>query len=138
VFILVGHKTSCVALSTIFLELRAHMEEIGTFNYLDNHILDSFRFGIGSRTPEQTNKGAILELFCKTEGLSCSYLKDIVSIALNTSGIRLRFSSNIDTQRECRFVLTLIALAAGDSFVLGSKGRLMYQLSTPGHQTIVH
>lgn len=52
---------------------------------------------------------------------------DIVSIALSTSGIALRFIGDVTDRDECRFVLTLVAIAAGDASVLGSHGYGIYE-----------
>ncbi len=51
--------------------------------------------------------------------LACSVQSDILCIAINVSGLQVYFASQIRSPNECRWVLAMVALSAGDATVLG-------------------
>ena len=51
--------------------------------------------------------------------LACSVQSDILCIAINVSGLQLYFTGQIRSLNECRWVLAMVALSAGDATVLG-------------------
>lgn len=57
--------------------------------------------------------------FVRLESLQCTWRKDIISIALNTSGIRLSFKGDNPKRDYSRYILAMVALGAGDTYVLG-------------------
>lgn len=54
--------------------------------------------------------------------LGCSKLKDKLLIAINLSSLELSFNGNIEDIEQCRRVLALLALAAGDGTILCCQG----------------
>ncbi|MCJ1458941.1 hypothetical protein MMC28_009317 [Mycoblastus sanguinarius] len=51
--------------------------------------------------------------------LDCSYMTDKVSISINVASLQLYFKGAIETVHQCRWILSMIALSAGDVTVLG-------------------
>ena len=57
--------------------------------------------------------------FSDIDQLTCSSQTDILSIAINVSGLQLYFTGEIRSPNERRWVLAMVALSAGDANVLG-------------------
>lgn len=106
-----------------------------------NPYYKDFWLGISRRRNKQHEvkygTSCLFELFVRLANLGCTFRRDIVSVALNASGIRLSFHGNALRQRELRFVLIMIALAAGDASALAFKGFPLEVKAVPGHQSII-
>jgi hypothetical protein len=61
----------------------------------------------------------LMSLFHDIFQLSCSNIEDKISIALNVTGIQLRYLRDRPSEALCQWTLSLLALAAGDATVLG-------------------
>ncbi|KAI8936607.1 hypothetical protein NX059_007006 [Plenodomus lindquistii] len=110
-FILVGHEYDGISLPSQFF---VSLEDIFVKAFGDDHELYSYPTFLSE--------------------LSCSYYEDIISIALNASGLLLSFNKNITSLSHCQFVLALILLSTGNASVLESIGLLPYELPTTSHQ----
>ena len=58
--------------------------------------------------------------------LACSVQKDILSIAINVSGLQVFFTGEIQSRNECRWVLSMMALFTGDANVLGGIDEVLW------------
>jgi hypothetical protein len=120
-FIIVGRRYAVLSLEpTVFAQIYFHLEENKVeSNELTDLASDSsfqdFTAGISDLTIDYNTKGCLFELFVQLQGLNCSYERDIISISLNASGIRLSFNGDVKNQQECRYTLAMIALGAGDA-----------------------
>ncbi|KAH8758151.1 heterokaryon incompatibility protein-domain-containing protein [Hyaloscypha finlandica] len=140
IFIYVGCKYRCVALNSRFF-MDFHYESAqasGETHDLYTHPeFQKFSFGIGLNEPDEITQFSLFLLFVELEELSCFYLRDLVSITLNMSGLFLSFNKDITCRSDCQFILALILLSAGDPMVLDSVGPPIYKLSAPGHQGVI-
>lgn len=141
IFIVIGRKFPSISLSPkIFLEMYNQLEyqlderEVGLDELASLPSVQDFISGINYRNEEYSAEGCLFELFVQLQLLFCSYERDIISISLNASGIRLSFNGDIARQRESRYILAMIALSAGDASVLGAEGSPMHRIDCPGHQ----
>jgi hypothetical protein len=69
----------------------------------------------------------LFEYFVRLNALECTYREDIVSIALNTSGIYLSYSKKSEVKCDTAFILAVIALGAGDVSVLEGRRSPIYK-----------
>ena len=58
--------------------------------------------------------------------LACSVQTDILSIAINVSGLQVYFTGEIRSRNECRWVLSMMALCTGDANVLGGIDEVLW------------
>lgn len=139
-FVFVGHTYSCVALaSKFFMDFHSESDDAGLGSH-DLYTLPAFQmfsFGIGVNEPHEMSEFDLFHLFVELERMSCLYLRDIVSVALNASGLFLSFNSDINSTTECRFILALVLLSAGDPGVLDTVGPPVCKWSAPSHQAII-
>ena len=64
--------------------------------------------------------------------LACSVQSDILCIAINVSGLQVYFTGQIRSPNECRWVLAMVALSAGDATVLGGIDEVLKVEDRPG------
>ena len=64
--------------------------------------------------------------------LACSIQSDILGIAINISGLQVYFTGQIRSPNECRWVLAMVALSAGDATVLGGADEVLRVEDLPG------
>ncbi len=62
---------------------------------------------------------SLISEFSDIHQLACSSQTDLVSIAINVAGLQVYFTGEIQSPNECRWVLAMVALSAGDATVLG-------------------
>lgn len=140
-FIFVGHTHSCIALpSQFFMDFEAESVEAGGDENHDLYLhpqFQTFTSGIGLNNPDEISQLNLPLLFVELSELSCSYFRDIVSIALNTSGLFLSFNADIKDRSDCQFILGLILLSTGYSMVLDSIGLPLYKWPAPSHQGVM-
>ncbi|OAL43422.1 hypothetical protein IQ07DRAFT_299788 [Pyrenochaeta sp. DS3sAY3a] len=140
-FIVIGRQFACItfdpsAFAEVHFQLTKNGVEIPDLSLMS--AFQDFSFGINDPIRDYTIDGCLFELFVQLQLLNCSYEKDIISISLNASGIRLSFNGDVARQRECRYILAMIALSAGDASVLGAEGLPMHRMDVPGHQPLLH
>ena len=58
--------------------------------------------------------------------LACSVQSDILSIAINVSGLQVYFTGEIRSRNECLWVLSMMALSTGDANVLGGIDEVLW------------
>ena len=64
--------------------------------------------------------------------LACSVQTDILSIAINVSGLQVYFTGEIRSRNECRWVLSMMALSTGDANVLGGIDEVLWDEDRTG------
>jgi Heterokaryon incompatibility protein (HET) len=142
ILMIIGRRLSSVTFSTSYIpDVLLGLDRNGVnIEYLFLHpaardlILDACY-----QTTEQREGDPLFRTFVQLQRLSCLFQRDIISISLNVSGIRLNYNSDITHQRECRYILAMIALSAGDASVLGGEGSLMYRMDYyPSRQPILY
>ena len=62
---------------------------------------------------------SLISEFSDIHQLACSSQTDILCIAINVAGLQVYFTGEIRSPNECRWVLAMVALSAGDATVLG-------------------
>lgn len=70
--------------------------------------------------------------------LACSVQTDILSIAINISGLQVYFTGEIQSRNECRWVLSMIALSTGDGNVLGGIDEVLWVEDRAGTPSWLH
>ena len=75
-------------------------------------------------TKEQPGRSLISE-FSDIHRLACSSQTDLLCIAMNISGLQVYFTGQIRSANECRWVLAMVALSAGDATVLGGVDEIL-------------
>ena len=78
------------------------------------------------------------EFFHQVFEMTCSKVEDKISIALNVSGIQLRYFKNDISDDFCRWSPSLLALAGGDATVLGSDGDTVSFGDNSEHESWLH
>lgn len=108
IFLVIGQRLASITLDpSAFPQVQLQLVENGVdIDWLDlDPAFQDFSFGINDRVVDYTTEGCLFELFVQLQRLSCSYERDIISISLNASGIRLSFNGDVARQRECRHIL---------------------------------
>jgi hypothetical protein len=133
-FLVVSHNFQYVALDfTFFLEF---LVQAGETDDISTHpVLQMYAFGAGSSDTDVASRLDLPSVFVELENVHCFYLGDIISIALNTSGIFLTFVGEVSSRADCQFILGLLLLAAGSPTILDSVGPL-YKWPAPGYQGV--
>ena len=62
---------------------------------------------------------SLMSEFSDINQLACSSQTDILCIAINIAGLQVYITGEIRSPNECRWVLAMVALSAGDATVLG-------------------
>lgn len=139
-FLFVGHTYDCLTLQSTFFpafyQLSARIDDSDRDVYL-KPVFQSLSSGVGASSPVDIHDLNFALLFVELEKLACSQRRDIVSIALNTSGIFLRFKGEVLSRADCRFKLGLLLLAVGNATVLHSVGPPLYKWPAPSHQGVM-
>ena len=140
-FVFVGHNRSCISLEqwffyALFRETTApkDYEVPDIFMHL---VFARFTDGIGLNHPDEIEQHNLPLLFVELDSLLCFLLKDLISIALNTSGIFLGFDHDVASKADCQFVLGLILLAAGYPTALDLIGPCLHKRPAPCHQGVL-
>ena len=139
-FVFVGRKYPCIAMPYRFFSVfrdALSSVQVNLFKRVKSLRLETFTFGIGRNAPEQTKELEMFQLFTELERLSCLLFQDIVSIALNTSGLFLSFNMEIKTKAQCQFILALVLLCAGNARVLDTVGPPIYKRRSPSYQGVM-
>ena len=124
IFVIACRKASYVSLASNFFEyLQFELDKIDPLLChclldLDRSPFESFTYGINTFTNAEV-ENAVFQTFRNVCMLKSALLCDKISIALNISGLGLNFQGDINLENECRWVLASIALASGDTSVLG-------------------
>lgn len=140
-FVFVGHNRSCISLEqwffyALFRETTApkDYEVPDIFMHL---VFARFTDGIGLNHPDEIEQHNLPLLFVELDSLLCFLLKDLISIALNTSGTFLGFDHDVASKADCQFVLGLILLAAGYPTALDLIGPCLHKRPAPCHQGVL-
>lgn len=140
IFVCCGQVCPCITFDQGALSgLSRKLQQFNDFHGRDANLFsayEDFSFGIYFASGYLAGKGTLLVVFVQLQLLHCSFIKDIISVSLNTTGIRLSFDGNPGDEGECRAILASIAFGAGDASVLGAAGSPIY--SCHGHQPLLY
>lgn len=78
-------------------------------------------FDLFTRTIDRKDKEAcgrsLISEFSDIHELACSSQTDVLCIAMNIAGLQVYFTGHLRSRNECRWVLAMVALSAGDATV---------------------
>ena len=97
-----------------------HQREDLVARMVDNGVFRSYDFF--TRTIDRKDKRAVgrslISEFSDIDQLACSSLTDVPCIAMNIAELQVYFTGHVRSRNECRWVLAMVALSAGDATVL--------------------
>ena len=77
------------------------------------------------RKAEGSYGRSLISEFSDIHRLACLYQTDVLCIAMNVAGFQIYFTGHLRSSNECRWVLAMVALSAGDATVLDGVEELL-------------
>ena len=101
--------------TTEYIEQRESLFDSKSSNFLSYEFLSRAR---DASTRGRNRRSFAIE-FSDLSELQCSVETDIISICINIAGLQLYYMGGKKSRDQCRWLLAMIALCAGDATVLG-------------------
>lgn len=90
------------------------------------------------RKAEEAYSRSLFSEFSDIQELACSFQTDVVCIAMNISGFQVYFAGHLRSPNECRWILAMVALPAGDATVLDGVDEILRVEDPAGTPSWLH